>query len=40
MFPMQSDDSPGLTDAKVLDEYLIPFGSWIEESGQLDDAQP
>jgi len=32
MFPMQTDAGPGLTDADVLDEYLIPFGSWIEET--------
>lgn len=32
MFPLQTDAGPGLTDAEVLDEYLIPFGSWIEES--------
>jgi len=32
MFPMQTDAGPGLTDAEVLDEYLIPFGSWIEET--------
>ncbi|MGB0737554.1 MAG: ABC transporter permease, partial [Ilumatobacteraceae bacterium] len=27
-----ADTGPGLTDAEVLDEYLIPFGSWIEET--------
>lgn len=34
MYPMQTDadTGPGLTDAEVLDEYLIPFGSWIEET--------
>jgi len=32
MFPTQTDAGPGLTDAEVLDEYLIPFGSWIEET--------
>ena len=34
MYPMQADadTGPGLTDAEVLDEYLIPFGSWIEET--------
>ena len=32
MFPMQTDAGPGLTDDAVLDEYLIPFGSWIEET--------
>ncbi|MDA2945810.1 MAG: ABC transporter permease subunit [Actinomycetota bacterium] len=31
MFPLQ-DAGPGLLDDEVLDEYLIPFGSWIEES--------
>lgn len=32
MFPLQTDAGPGLTDDAVLDEYLIPFGSWIEET--------
>jgi len=34
MYPMQTDadTGPGLTDAEVLDEFLIPFGSWIEET--------
>ena len=32
MFPTQTDAGPGLTDDAVLDEYLIPFGSWIEET--------
>ena len=34
MYPMQTDadTGPGLTDEEVLDEYLIPFGSWIEET--------
>ena len=32
MLPTQTDAGPGLTDDAVLDEYLIPFGSWIEES--------
>ncbi len=34
MNPMQADadTGPGLTDAEVLDEFLIPFGSWIEET--------
>ena len=34
MYPMQTDadTGPGLTDEEVLDEFLIPFGSWIEET--------
>jgi len=32
MLPTQTDAGPGLTDDAVLDEYLIPFGSWIEET--------
>jgi len=34
MYPMQTDadTGPGLTDEEVLDEFLIPFGSWIEEA--------
>lgn len=33
MFPLQdAGTEPGLLDDEVLDEYLIPFGSWIEES--------
>ena len=30
MFPLQ-DAGPGLLEDDVLDEYLIPFGSWVEE---------
>jgi len=29
---MQDDSGPGILDDEVLDEYLIPFGSWIEEA--------
>ena len=29
---MQDDSGPGILDEEVLDEYLIPFGSWIEET--------
>ena len=31
MFPGQ-DDGANLLDDEVLDEYLIPFGSWVEET--------
>jgi glycine betaine/proline transport system permease protein len=31
-FLMQDENVPGLLDDEVLDEYLIPFGSWIEEA--------
>jgi len=29
---MQDESGPGILDDEVLDEYLIPFGSWIEEA--------
>ena len=31
-FLMQDESGPGILDDEVLDEYLIPFGSWIEEA--------
>lgn len=32
MLAAEADDRPGFTDNEVLDEFLIPFGSWIEEA--------
>ena len=29
---VRNDDGPGILDDAVLDEFNIPFGSWIEEA--------
>ena len=29
---VRNDDGPGIFDDAVLDEFNIPFGSWIEEA--------
>ena len=29
---VRNDDEPGIFDDAVLDEFNIPFGSWIEEA--------
>ena len=29
---VRNDDGPGILDDAVLDEFKIPFGSWIEEA--------